>query len=107
MESNLNIILIYENYKFILIEECPLDPTANTTRTVREAYDRWIQANRKVSCYMLADISDVLRIKCEKIETTYEILESLQVMFGQPSDELRHDTFKAAMNTKMKIEMSV
>ena len=28
-------------------------------------------------------------------------------MFGQPSNESRHDAFKAAMNAKMKVETSV
>ena len=52
-------------------------------------------------------MSDVLKIKCEKMETAYEIMESLQAMFGQPSDQLHHDAFKAAMNTKMKAGTSV
>ena len=42
-----------------------------------------------------------------KIKTTYEIIESLQAIFGQPSDQSSHDAFKAAMNTKMKAGTSV
>ena len=56
---------------------------------------------------MLAAMSDMLRIKCEKMETAYEIMESLQAMFRQPSDQSRHDAFKAVMNTKMKSETLV
>ena len=56
---------------------------------------------------MLADMSNVLTIKCEKIETTYEIIESLHAMFGQPSDQSRHDAFRAAMNAKMKAKTSM
>ena len=56
---------------------------------------------------MLPAMSDVLRIKCEKMEIAYEIMESPQVMFRQPSDQSRHDAFKAAMNAKMKAETSV
>ena len=56
---------------------------------------------------MLVAMSDVLRIKCENMETAYEIMESLQVMFGQPSDKLHHDAFKAAMNAKMKAGTSI
>ena len=83
-KSNKIIVLICENYKFILTKECPPELATNATRTVREAYDHWIQANNKARCYMLAGMSNVLRIKCEKMETTYEIMESLQTMFGQP-----------------------
>ena len=44
-KSNMNIALLCDNYKFVLIEECPPEPAANATRTVRDAYDRWINAN--------------------------------------------------------------
>ena len=76
-KSNMNIMLICENYKFILSEECPLELAANSPRTIREAYDRWIQAHNKARCYMLVAISDVFRIKFEKMEIAYEIMESL------------------------------
>ena len=82
----MSIVLICENYKFVLTKECPPKPAANTPHTIREAYDSWIQANNKPRCYMLAVMFDVLRIKCEKMEIAYEIMESLQTMFGQPSD---------------------
>ena len=81
-KSNVNIVLICENYKFIFTEECPPEPVANTPRTVREAYDRWIQANNKAGCYMLAPMSDVLRIKCEKTETALRLWSVFQKCLG-------------------------
>ena len=33
-KSNMNIVLICGNYKFFLIEECPLEPVANAFCTV-------------------------------------------------------------------------
>ena len=33
-KSNINIVLICENQKFVLIEECPLEPPVNASRTV-------------------------------------------------------------------------
>ena len=33
-KSNMNIVLICENYKFVLTEECPLELFANVSRTV-------------------------------------------------------------------------
>ena len=39
-KNNMNIVLVYKNYKFVFIEECPLEPIANATQTVREACDR-------------------------------------------------------------------
>ena len=56
---------------------------------------------------MLAGMSNVLRMKCEKMVTAYEIMECLQAMFGQPSYQSDHDAFKAAMNAGMKAIISV
>ena len=81
-KSNINIMLICENQKFVLTEECPPEPLANASRTVRERYDSWIHSNNKARCYMLASMNDVLRKKHEDMETADEIWESLQAMFG-------------------------
>ena len=102
-KSNMNIILLCDNYKFVLKEERPPVPAGNATRNVREAYDRWIAANNKARCYLLAGMSDVLRAKHENMETAYEIMESLQRMFGRPSEQQRHEAVKALMNAKMKV----
>ena len=49
-KSNINIVLICENQKFVLTEECPPEPPANASHTVRERYDSWIHSNNKVRC---------------------------------------------------------
>ena len=38
-KSNMNIVLICENQKFVLTEECPPEPPANVARNVREKYE--------------------------------------------------------------------
>ncbi|PON89309.1 hypothetical protein TorRG33x02_148520, partial [Trema orientale] len=101
-KSNMNIVLVSEDYKFVLTEECPPQPAANATRAARESYEKWTHANNKARCYMLAGMTDVLRAKHERMETAYEVMESLQVMFGQQPDQSRYDTIKKAMNAKMK-----
>ena len=106
-KSNMNIVLICENQKFVLTEECPPEPPANAARNVREKYDSWIQSNNKARCYMLASMSDVLRKKHEDMETAYEIWESLQAMFGQQSVQCRHEATRSYMNAKMKKGVSV
>ena len=62
-KSNMNIVLICENQKFVLTEECPPEPPANNSRNVREKYDSWQMANNKDRCYMLASMNDVLSFK--------------------------------------------
>ena len=78
-KSNVNIVLVCENNRFVLTEECPAEPAANAARSVREPYERWIQANNKARAYMLASMSDMLRLKHERIETAIEIMDSLQI----------------------------
>ena len=52
-KSNMNILLVCEDYKFVLAEECPPEPAANASKTAREPFDRWIKANNKAKCFML------------------------------------------------------
>ena len=106
-KSNINIVLICENQKFVITEEGPLEPHATASRNVREKYDSWQLANNKASCYMLASMNDVLRTKHENMETAYEIWESLSSMFGRQSDQSRHEATKAYLTTKMKKGSSV
>ncbi|EXB73692.1 hypothetical protein L484_026855 [Morus notabilis] len=98
----MNILLVCEDYKFVLVEECPQVPTANASKTAREPYDCWIKANNKAKCFMLASMCDVLRKKHEEMETAYEIMESLKAMFGAPSEKAHLDAVRAFMNDKMK-----
>ena len=88
-KSNLNTILVIDDLKFVLTEECPPNPNSNANRTARDAYDRWIKANDKARVYILASISDVLAKKHDVMGTAKEIMESLKGMFGQPSFSLR------------------
>ncbi|RVX12712.1 Retrovirus-related Pol polyprotein from transposon TNT 1-94 [Vitis vinifera] len=103
----MNILLINENYHFVLKEDCPPVPPANASKAVSEEYNRWIIANNKTRCYLLAAMNEVLRTKHEGLETAREIMESLQQMFGRPSEQARHEAVKAVMNSKMKNGSSV
>ncbi|XP_073129712.1 uncharacterized protein [Henckelia pumila] len=106
-KSNMNILLINENYQFVLKEDCPPAPPANASRTVSQAYNNWIVANNKARCYLLAAMNEVLRAKHEALETAKGIMESLQQMFGRPSEQARHEAVKAVMKCKMKNGSSV
>ena len=106
-KSNINIVLICENQKFVLTEECPPESPTNASRTIQERYDSRIHSNNKAQCYMLARMKDVLKKKHEDMETAYEICESLQAMFGQQSDQCHHEATRSYMNAKMKKGVSV
>ena len=53
-----------------------------------------------VTCF--ASMNNVLRKKHEDMETAYMIWESLQAMFGQQSDQCRHEATRSYMNAKMR-----
>ena len=106
-KSNMNIILISDDYKFMLLEECPPVPTQNAPKAKREAYSRWINANNKTKCYLLAGMTEVIHKKHADMETAYEIIQSFDDMFGQPSSKSRQDAIKAVMNNRMKPGTSV
>ncbi|KAL5569918.1 hypothetical protein UlMin_026493 [Ulmus minor] len=41
-KRNLNIVLISEKHKFVLLEACPPEPAANAAKAVKDAYEKWI-----------------------------------------------------------------
>ena len=75
---------------------------ANVAKAAREAFDHWVRANNKAKVYMLAGMSELLRRQHEQMETAYEIMQSLDGMFGQPSEQAHLDAVNAFMNDKMK-----
>ena len=85
----MNILLINENYHFVLKEDCPPVPPANASKTVSDKYDRWVVANNKARCYLLAAMNEVLRAKHEAFESANEIIKSLQEMFGHHYEKPR------------------
>ncbi|TYK19580.1 gag/pol protein [Cucumis melo var. makuwa] len=106
-KSNLNTILVVNDLKFVLTEECPQTSTSNANRASRKAYDRWIKANEKARVYILASMSDVLEKKHGSLATAKEIMDSLKGMFGQPEWYLRHEAFKYIYTKRMKEGISI
>ncbi|XP_022158062.1 uncharacterized protein LOC111024637 [Momordica charantia] len=106
-KSNINTILMIDDLRFVLQEDCPQAPAPNATVAVRNIYDRWIKANDKAKVDILASISDVLAKKHENSVITKEIMDSLQSMFGQPSSQARHEALNSIYNSRMKKDSSV
>ncbi|XP_024020597.1 uncharacterized protein LOC112091373 [Morus notabilis] len=103
----MNILLICEDYHFVLKEDCPLVPLANAIRAVTKRYDRWVNANNKAYCYLLTAMNEVLRTQHEGLATAREIMDSLQRMFGRPFNSARHAAVKVVMNSHLKNGSSV
>ncbi|XP_062103772.1 uncharacterized protein LOC133814882 [Humulus lupulus] len=100
-KSNINIVLIGNNTKFVMIKNKPNIPDENATKSVRERYERWHIANNKVKAYMLASMSDTLRTKLENVDTHFDIMGQLQDMFEHKSDEACFKATKKYVNVKL------
>ena len=101
------MILVVDDLRFVLTQECPQSTTFNANRTSRKAYDRWVKANEKVYVYILASMTDVLAKKHESLITAKEIMDALKAMFGQPEWSLRHEAIKYIYTKRMKKGTSV
>ncbi|KAK0575773.1 hypothetical protein LWI29_006753 [Acer saccharum] len=106
-KHNINAILVTKDLKFVLTEECPVALTAHVAQRVREAYEKWVLSNEKAGTYLLASMTDVLVTKHEAMTSAFEIMESLQAMFGQPFKQKRHEAVRFAMLARMKEGTSV
>ncbi|TYK29847.1 gag/pol protein [Cucumis melo var. makuwa] len=107
MESNLKTILVVDDLRFVLTDECPQTPASNANQTSWKAYDRWVKANEKDRVYILVSMSDVWAKKHEFLATTKEIMDSLKAMFGQPEWSLRHEVIRYIYTKRMKERTSV
>ena len=56
---------------------------------------------------MLASMIEVFYTKHEAMTTTYEMIESLQAMFGQHFEQKWHEVVHSAMTARMKEGPSV
>ncbi|XP_062100598.1 uncharacterized protein LOC133806523 [Humulus lupulus] len=100
-------MLICNNSKFVRIEESHEVLVEGALKSVRERYERRQMANIKAKAYMLASMSNTLRMKLEDVETAYDIMEQLQEKFGHKSGQARFEANKKYANAKMAPMMHV
>ncbi|XP_019262041.1 PREDICTED: uncharacterized protein LOC109239900 [Nicotiana attenuata] len=100
-KRNLNIVLIAEEYKFVLDEVCPEKPGDDATDDGQKAYQKWVKADEMVRCYILASMSNVLQRQHQSMESAYDILENLKEIFGDQNCAAKQTAMKALLNTKM------
>ena len=106
-KSNMNAILVCKDLKFFLMKECPPKLARNTGQVVRDTYQKWVAVNEKVCCYLLAGMSEILAAKHEPMALASQMMESLQGMFGQPSERQCHEAVVSEMAARMKDGTSV
>ena len=78
LKRNLNLVLTAEEYKFMLIYVCPLEPDSDSSKEEVEAYQTWRKADKMARCYILASMLNVLQHQHEHMATAYDMMPSLK-----------------------------
>ncbi|XP_062080827.1 uncharacterized protein LOC133785624 [Humulus lupulus] len=106
-KSNINIVVISDNSKFVMTEESSEVPVEGANKFVHHKYEHWQVTNNKAKAYMLASMSNTLRTKLEDVETAFDIIEQLQEMFGHKSWQAHFEVTKKYANARMAPMMHV
>ena len=78
-KENINITLIGESALFMLTEPSPKQLGDNTTKAVKEKFERWQNANNKDRYFMLSSMVDTLKTRFANTVTAAEIMTKLTV----------------------------
>ncbi|XP_019228264.1 PREDICTED: uncharacterized protein LOC109209450 [Nicotiana attenuata] len=66
-----------------------------------KAYDKWVKTDEIARCYILASMVNVLQHQHQSMGSAYDMLETLQEMFGEQNRAAKQIAMKALLNTKM------
>ncbi|XP_057947770.1 uncharacterized protein LOC131143449 [Malania oleifera] len=55
-KRKLDIVLVVEEYKYVLVEVCPQKPGEGATNEETQAYRKWIKVDEMARCYILASM---------------------------------------------------
>ena len=80
-KRNLDIVLKVKEPKWVTQEFTPI-PNEYSSQEDKDPHYKWQKANEKVKYIILGSLDNVLQYQHMFIDTTYKILLSLQVMFG-------------------------
>ena len=106
-KRNLMIVLTVEKIDFVLEEDWPEQRTETASKDMRDAYDKWVAADKLARCYILASMSNVLQQKHDSLETSYDIMKSLKDMFAHQSRRAQFEFIRTLQNIRMKPRIPV
>ena len=94
-------MLAAEEYKFVLAEIWPQQPSNEATKEEAHAYQKWKKADEIVRCYILASMSNVLQHQHQDMSTAYDMVMSLKEIFGNQNRVARQVAMRELINTNM------
>ena len=98
----LKIVLDYERLYYVLdmIDPDPIDNDSSTEKVA--AYHKWESDELKVRSYIKASMSSTLQEQYERVDSSVEIMEHLQELYGESSETARYDVTSKLFRMKMK-----
>ena len=106
-KRNLDIVLVADEYKFVLTTAAPAPLSATSTEEDKEAYRKWHKADEMARCYILASMSNVLQQQHHTMPTAAEIMLSLKELFGEQDRAARFEAMRKIMSSVMPEGSSV
>ena len=106
-KRNLDIVLVADEYKFVLTTPTPAPLSTESTEEQREAHRKWHKANEMARCYILASMSNVLQQQHHNMPTAAEMMLSLKDLFGEQDRSARFEAMRKIMSTSMPEGASV
>ena len=103
-KRNLDILLTFKEYKYVLTEKCSNLSTTNVPRLKKERYKKWVKTDEMTRCYILLSISSILQHQPKDYLSTTDMILSLKEVFGEQRRPARQIAMRVLMNTKMSEE---
>jgi hypothetical protein len=98
---NLRIVLKQEKKEYVIEKEFPRKPASDATNSAKSGWSSHDNDNRDVSCLILATMTSELQKQYENMESAFEIIKNLKVMFQEQAAIERYNTITAIFNCRM------
>ncbi|KAL6575413.1 hypothetical protein OROMI_012698 [Orobanche minor] len=100
-KHNLIIVLTAEEHMFVLTEECPLEPYADSTVDEVKEFRIWKKSDEMARCYILASLANVLQHQHQSMGTNAKMMKNLREMFGHQNRAARHNAMRVLMTIQI------
>ncbi|CAA0823270.1 Unknown protein, partial [Striga hermonthica] len=104
---NLDIVLVADEYKFVLTTPAPAPLSAQYTEEKREAHQKWHKADEMARCYILASMSNVLQQQSHTMPTAADMMLSLKELLSEQDRAAQFEAMRKIMYSVMPKGASV
>ena len=103
---NLRIVLTSEKLDHVL-DQKPIVLPNHPTAEQRTAFEKWMDENNRIKCYVLVSMSNELQSQYKYMPTAKAMITHLQELYGEHSRTAHFEVSKRLFNMKMHEGQSV